>query len=183
MGRWGRGAGIGRIRVLLLAVMVFVAAVVGYELYRIIIPFQTQNPLWSEATIGEPVINHWDYEGKNEEGYLQFRNSTSGTTAELPPGEKMLALDGKFVMIERAGNDAIVYATPLAAVPIGWWLLGVAAVAVLLLPIALRVRVQRAKAGFKTRRQKHQGEIALLMQTGFHASGPRKFRAKTKRWK
>lgn len=183
MKRWGKSAIDGRLRVLLLAALVCVVSLVGYELYRIIIPFQTQNPLWSEATIGEPVIDHWDYEGKNEEGYLQFKNSATGTTAELPPGEKMLALDGKFVMIEHAGNDAITFATPLAAVPIWWWLSGLGAAAVLLTPVALRMRVQRAKAGFKSHKQRTEGEIGLLMQTGFPPSKSRKFRPKSKRWK
>lgn len=95
-----------------------------YELSRVIIPFETQNPLYHEVTVGEPVIGNWEYWGEDEEGYLRFYNSTRGNTALLPPSSHMFDADGTFVVLEHHSPSTLTFADPIEAVPIGWIAIG-----------------------------------------------------------
>ncbi len=92
---------------------------VAYELYDVIVPFQSQNPLWKEVTVGEPVIDSWVYGGEDEEGYLKFVNQ-GGVTDVLPPDSHLISLDGQFVIIEHFSPGTLTYALPMEAISLPW---------------------------------------------------------------
>lgn len=101
---------------------------IAYELYDVIIPFQAQNPLFKEVTVGQPVINSWSYGGEDEEGYLKFVNS-GGVTDVLPPDSHLVSLDGQFVVIEHFTPGTLTYALPMEAISLPWLIGGVAVIA------------------------------------------------------
>ncbi|MCL6547522.1 MAG: hypothetical protein K6T30_01270 [Alicyclobacillus sp.] len=148
-GRFRVRAG-SRWRRLLLALAAAVVVAGGFELYRVIIPFQPVNPLWEEATIGEPVIDDWQYEGLNEEGYLKFYNH--GQTVLLPPGAHMFGADGKFVVIEHYSPNSLTFAKPYEAVPATWIVAGLLAAAPVVWLVALRLRRRRRYFQYRRRR-------------------------------
>ncbi|SIT02637.1 hypothetical protein [Alicyclobacillus vulcanalis] len=88
-----------------------------YEGYRLIMPFVARDPLYHEVNFGQRVIDDWQYEGENEEGYLLFYNPTNGDRAMLPPQSRLFGADGKWVVIEHADAASLTYAEPLAAAP------------------------------------------------------------------
>lgn len=95
-----------------------------FEAYRLVMPYMARNPLYHEVTIGEPVIDHWNYEGEDAEGYLRFVDTaTPGQDAILPPSTKLFGADGKFVVIEHADAGSLTYADPLEAAPPYWYAL------------------------------------------------------------
>lgn len=143
-----------------------------YVMYHIIVPFQPLNPLRHEATMGEPVIDSWDYKGMNEEGYLQFYNTKNGSSTELPPNDKMLALDGKFVMIEKAAPNAITYADPIEAIPNDWLVIILALAAFLGGLIYLRLKLKHRNRGFMTKSPRVDSLPVVLSK-----SNGRRFRA------
>jgi hypothetical protein len=96
-----------------------------FELYQIIVPFRSANPLWQEVTIGQPVIDGWAYGGEDAEGYLKFYNQSE--TVLLPPSSHMFDADGKFVVIEGHTPSTLTYAEPYEAIPLPWLLAGCAA--------------------------------------------------------
>lgn len=108
-----------KIRVWLLLVSLPLFILVLIELYKWLIPFNTVNPLWRDATVGETVIGDWKYEGYDEEGYLKFYNH--GQTHLLPPTSHLLALDGQFVVVEESSPNSITFAPKLyQAIPFHW---------------------------------------------------------------
>ncbi|WP_304458815.1 hypothetical protein [Alicyclobacillus sendaiensis] len=88
-----------------------------YEGYRMIMPFVARDPLYHEVNFGQRVIDDWQYEGENEEGYLLFYNPVNGDRAMLPPQSRLFGADGKWVVIEHADAASLTYAEPLEAAP------------------------------------------------------------------
>ncbi|MBX6353082.1 MAG: hypothetical protein IRZ10_07065 [Thermoflavifilum sp.] len=149
--RWGtRSAKGGRLVVLCFAAVLIIAV---YELYALIVPDKSANPLWREVTIGQNVIGDWKYGGQDEEGYLRFYNKSE--TVVLPPTARLFDADGQFVVIEKYTPSSLTYALPYAAIPMPW-LLGLlaafsAAVALLYARWRRRprrMRLTRSSAGF-----------------------------------
>ncbi|GMA50250.1 hypothetical protein GCM10025857_16070 [Alicyclobacillus contaminans] len=95
-----------------------------FELYQMVIPFQSANPLWREVTVGEPVIDSWRYGGLDEEGYLRFYNN--GQTALLPPSAHTFDADGQFVVLEGHTASSLTFASPYEAIPARWLISGAA---------------------------------------------------------
>jgi hypothetical protein len=118
----------------------------GFELYRIIMPFQSANPLWDEVTIGQSVIHNWKYGGQDEEGYLKFYNQ--GQTTLLPPNAKFFDADGDFVILEAHTPSSLTFAQPYNAIPLSWILTGLIIIAI---PTGLYFRRRRRKIAFKQR--------------------------------
>ncbi|MCL6594156.1 MAG: hypothetical protein K6T31_09295 [Alicyclobacillus sp.] len=136
-------------------VLAVVAAVLGYELYRVVVPFHTLNPLWHEATVGETVIQQWRYGGVDEEGYLKFYNQ--GQTVLLPPEERVFDADGQFVVLEGHTPNSVTYAQPYAAVPASWL---AACLAVLSVPAGLLwLRWRRWRRRLHTRRPRKSAPV------------------------
>lgn len=117
--------------VIVAAVAIFLTV---YEGYRVLMPFVARDPLYHEVNFGQPVIDNWQYEGENEEGYLLFYNPANGDRAMLPPQSRLFGADGKWVVIEHADAASLTYAEPLEAAPwyvyllllaafggSGWW--------------------------------------------------------------
>lgn len=103
-----------------LAVFAVFAVLVGlFELIRVIIPFQSINPLWQQVTIGQSVINSWMYGGEDEEGYLRFYSS-GGESVVLPPSSHLFTADGTFVVLEHYSPSTLTFAQPWDAIPTGW---------------------------------------------------------------
>ncbi|MCF8563860.1 hypothetical protein LLE49_03780 [Alicyclobacillus tolerans] len=99
-----------------------VAAALAIEVFRIAIPFHTVNPLYQEATVGQPVIDGWMYGGQDEEGYLRFYNQ--GQTIVIPPSSHTFDANGQFVVIEKFTPNSLVFAQPYDAIPVPWLLAG-----------------------------------------------------------
>lgn len=118
-----------------------------FEVVRVIIPFQSENPLWQEVTIGQPVINGWTYGGTDEEGYLKFYNQ--GSNIVLPPSSHMFDADGQFVVIEHYTPSTLTFAQPVDAVPTGWVLAGLVAIG--LCGYLMIRRIRRPHAAFRGR--------------------------------
>ncbi|WP_067621174.1 hypothetical protein [Alicyclobacillus acidiphilus] len=93
-----------------------------FEAYRLVMPFVARNPLYHEVNFGQKIIDDWEYEGEDPEGYLQFYNEKTGEPAILPPNSKLFGADGKWVVIERADAASLTYAEPLESAPPYWYL-------------------------------------------------------------
>ncbi|OFW77163.1 MAG: hypothetical protein A2201_04155 [Alicyclobacillus sp. RIFOXYA1_FULL_53_8] len=106
----------------LLFLVVVLAGISIFELYRWIIPLQSLNPLWHEVTIGEPVIDSWLYGGRDEEGYLRFYDQAQ--TIVVPPTAHTFAADGQFVVIEEFSSSSLTFAEPFEAIPVSWIAIG-----------------------------------------------------------
>jgi hypothetical protein len=91
-----------------------------FELYQFLNPFSSLNPLYHEITAGQKVIDNWVYEGKDKDGDLIFYYNYE--THLLPPGSHKLALDGKYVVIEKATENSLTFAEPVEAIPYQWFL-------------------------------------------------------------
>ncbi|MDQ0191367.1 hypothetical protein JI721_08570 [Alicyclobacillus cycloheptanicus] len=132
-----------------LLLLALLAVAIGvFELIRVIIPFQSENPLWQEVTVGQPVIDGWLYGGQDEEGYLRFYNQSQ--TIVLPPSSHMFDADGQFVVIEHYSPSTLTFAQPYDAIPTGWLLAGLG---VLVLGGMLVVRrFRRPRLPFQARR-------------------------------
>lgn len=111
-----------------LVLAVLLVLVGFFELYSIIVPFQSNNPLWHQVTVGQSVIDDWTYGGQDEEGYLRFFNQTESVV--LPPTAKIFSADGQFVVIEGYSPSSLTFAPPLEAIPLSWLVLLVAILAV-----------------------------------------------------
>ncbi|MBX5435707.1 MAG: hypothetical protein IRZ33_00660 [Alicyclobacillaceae bacterium] len=151
----------------LLASAVAAAMVGGFELYRVVVPFEPKNPLWREATIGERVIDNWQYEGLNEEGYLKFYNE--GQTVLLPPSAHLFGADGKFVVIEEYSPNSLTFAEPYDAVPLSWILAAMLTVAPGIWLLVRRLR-RRTLQRFRT----PAGVGRRPINRGFAAGGGRR---------
>lgn len=127
-----------------------------FELYRWIVPFDTLNPLWVEATIGQPIIDNWRYGGQDAEGYLKFYDANQ--TVLLPPDSHLFDANGWFVVIERHTPSSITFAQPYNAIPLGWFAIGGGIAIVPIGYVFLRIRARR---GFSSRQR-----------TGVRMSGP-----------
>jgi hypothetical protein len=173
--RWRRVSHPRRIHVLLVAFVCTFVCIVGFELYQVVVPFHTQNPLWNEATIGEPVIDQWKYEGFDEEGYLTFSNGKDNAHSVLSPTAKMLALDGKFVIIEKARPESLIYALPYEAIPMKWMIVSAAIVAALIGFVIVRIRIQFKRRPIHFKRSHRPGNSPV--------SGLSQFRNRTRRFK
>ncbi len=144
-----RKGNFNRKRLLLLGAGLFIAAAL-FELYQLVIPFQSANPLWHQVTTGEPVINDWKYEGQDEEGYLKFYNQ--GQTNLLPPNARMFDADGKFVVIEGHTPSTLTYALPYEAIPMRWVALAVGGAGMAVGVLALRKNASGKRLKFTRRR-------------------------------
>jgi len=105
-----------------LLLFLVLAGISIFELYRLLIPLQSVNPLWQEVTIGEPVIDSWLYGGRDEEGYLRFYDQ--GQTIVVPPTAHTFAADGQFVVIEKFTSSSLTFAEPYEAIPLSWIAIG-----------------------------------------------------------
>ncbi len=76
-------------------------------------PFETGNPLATEATIGQTVIAPWQYDGTDNNGNLLFFNGYE--TTRIPAKAKRFSADGQFVNIESHTADTITYEPALDA--------------------------------------------------------------------
>lgn len=148
----------------LLAVLVAFVGLGLVELYRVVIPLKSINPLWHEVTIGEPVISPWLYGGRDEEGYLRFYDQNQ--TIVLPPTAHTFDANGQFVVIEEFNSSSLVFAEPLAAIPAPWILTGGI---VLTAGIWLLSRIIRRHTAFKPR--KAPGMV-FQRQSGFRRKPP-----------
>lgn len=104
-----------------LVILGVIAFFLLFEAYRFLMPFVARNPLYHEVTIGEPVIDSWDYGGEDQEGYLRFHNTKTGQEVVLPPTSELFGADGKFVVIERADSGSLTFAEPLEGAPPIWY--------------------------------------------------------------
>ncbi len=119
-----------------------------FELYRILIPFDSMNPLWSEVTIGQVVLGNWRYGGEDAEGYLKFYNASQ--TVLLPPNAHLFGAGGRFVVLEQHSPTSLTYALPRNAIPVSWLAAGAGLAAV---PIGLLLlRFKRVRSHFNVRR-------------------------------
>lgn len=134
-------------RRLLTLVCIIVFGFIGiFELYRWMVPFDTLNPLWVQATIGQPVIDNWRYGGQDAEGYLKFYDSSQ--TILLPPDSRLFDADGWFVVLERHTPSSITFAQPYNAIPLSWFAIGGGITAVPVVYVLMRARSRR---GFLSR--------------------------------
>ncbi|WP_233095988.1 hypothetical protein [Alicyclobacillus sp. SO9] len=117
--RKGTGAKLPRFALVFALLAMIITA---YELYGMIVPFKSQNPLWTQVTIGQPIIDNWSYQGQDEEGYLKFYNQSQSIV--LPPTAKIFSADGRFVVIEGFSPNSFTYALPFEAIPMSWLLAG-----------------------------------------------------------
>lgn len=131
-----------------------------FELYRWVVPFQTANPLWHEVTIGEPVIDDWQYWGKDEEGYLKFMRQGQSPVL-LPPNSHMFDADGKFVVIESATPSTLVFAEPYQAIPLSWLLGGLGAVVIGVTALVVILRRRRQLSLIRGRAQLRRPRIII----------------------
>lgn len=114
-----KGKKFSRFRIVLCIGILPIFLISLIELYRGIMPFNTTDPLWKDVTVGEPVINGWVYGGYDEEGFLKFYKN--GMLHTLSPSSHLLALDGKFVVIEESSENSLTFAPRLyEAVPLKW---------------------------------------------------------------
>lgn len=163
---------------LIVAVLAFM--VIAFELYSIIVPFQSNNPLWTQVTIGQPVIDNWTYGGQDEEGYLRFYNR--GESIVLPPSAKLFSADGQFVIIEGFSPSSLTYAYPFEAVPMSWLVAGGAVVVAggwLLWRRKSRIRV--GSGGFRS--HKPGSGLRLPKVPTYQTSGKRWTRRKNSRFR
>jgi hypothetical protein len=83
--------------ILLIGISVILILILGiYQLHKLIVPFQSENPLWHEVTVNQPVLDGWVYAGEDAEGYLKFFKQGEQTDL-LPPNSHILALDGSLL--------------------------------------------------------------------------------------
>lgn len=130
-------------RVVFIALAVF--GLLLFEMYHLLMPYVARNPMYHEVTIGEPVIDTWDYDGEDEEGYLKFYNTSSHDDALLPPTSKLFGADGKFVVIERADAGSLTYAEPLESAPPIWYVVMVLLIGAAVWMIMYRLKVNRKR--------------------------------------
>lgn len=151
-------------------VLALFAALVGlFELIRVIIPFQSLNPLWQQVTIGQSVINGWMYGGEDEEGYLRFYSS-GGESIVLPPSSHLFSADGTFVVLEHFSPSTLTFAEPWDAIPTSW-LAGAAVVLVFggYLVVRRGTKLRRPRSPFRARRNFGP----QLSGSGFRSRGQR----------
>jgi hypothetical protein len=148
-----------------------------FELYRLLVPFDNLNPLWSEATIGQTVLDNWRYGGQDAEGYLKFYNDSQ--TVLLPPNAHLFDANGRFIVLEQHTPSSITYALPRNAVPMSWIMGGAVLVA---LPIGFMIfrlrnrtgwqstsRTQSRTSGSKVQRFKGRSSVPSHSQAGSQA--------------
>ncbi|WAH41594.1 hypothetical protein NZD89_25705 [Alicyclobacillus fastidiosus] len=156
-------------------VVFVILAIVGlglFEAYRLVMPYVARNPMYHEVTIGEPVIDKWNYDGEDEEGYLKFYNTSSDQVAVLPPTSKLFGADGKFVVIERADSGSLTYASPLESAPPIWY-----AVMVMFVGAAIWLIMYRLSSSRKHRMHLRKAPPFSSALTTPHPSGQtRRFR-------
>jgi len=117
-------------------------------------PFQTGNPLASEATIGENVIGSWQYDGENAEGKIVFYNGYESVA--IPADSKTFAANGEFVVIDAHTPDTITYESAIDSQLLNPLSL-TAVVLILLFFFAVPFGVMRAnrRIGMKRARRAH----------------------------
>jgi len=111
------------------------------ELYRWVVPFHAENPMYHEVTINEPVIGNWRYGGQDEEGYLRFYEP-NGSSVVIPPNAHTLDLNGKFVVIEHYTPSSFTFAQPFEAVPPKWLIIGFGVIVVIASLLMIRMNMQ-----------------------------------------
>ena len=161
----------------------FVVAVAGFlglglfELYQIVVPFQSANPLWREVTIGQPVIDHWQYGGQDEEGYLKFYDG--GQTVLIPPDARMFDANGKFVVLEGHTPSSLTFAQPLEAIPMPWIVVVTGAVVVpAAVALVFKLRKKRWRVRAQTKPLQFLQARAKPSGRGKHTQHSRRFRAR-----
>lgn len=112
------------------------------EVYRLMTPFVSANPLWTQVTIGQPVIHGWMYGGVDEEGYLKFYNQASPPIT-IPPDAHMFDADGEFVILEGHTPSSLTFAQPYEAIPTRWLVVGFAVIAIPTALLVLKYRLRR----------------------------------------
>jgi hypothetical protein len=127
-----------RVPVFLYGISLIICALAVFELYRWIVPFHSENPLFQEVTIGEKVIDNWKYGGENEEGYLRFYDDKE--TVVLPPSSRLFDANGQFVVIEHYSPSSLTYALPFAAIPPKWFAVMIALLALFIGGIFFRIK-------------------------------------------
>lgn len=105
--RMRRGKGKRDIRTVLLVVFIL-AAVASFFIWLFVVidPFQPANPFLREVTIGESVIDQWQYSGFSN-GSLHFYNGYN--TISLPAESTTFAADGQFVTIDGYTPSTITF--------------------------------------------------------------------------
>lgn len=136
---------------LLLAAAVILVLII-YQLDRVIVPFQSENPLWHEITAGQVVIDNWKYGGEDAEGYMEFYQDGDPHEHLLPPNERILGLDGTFVVIEHHTDSSLTYAEPIDAIPMRWILYGLGLMSLPATFICLRIRARRKRVRLRIRK-------------------------------
>jgi hypothetical protein len=134
-----------RVPIFFYLISILICAIAVFELYRWIVPFQSQNPLFHEVTIGESVIDSWKYGGQDEEGYLRFYNDQQ--TVVLPPNAHLFDANGQFVVIEHYAPASLTYAEPFAAIPPKWMIAMFATLVVFIGSAFLRIKHRPRKLG------------------------------------
>lgn len=123
-----------------------------YELYRWLVPFDSINPLWQEATIGQTVLGDWRYAGQDAEGFLKFYNSEQ--TVLLPPNAHLFDANGRFIVLEQHTPSSITFASPVNAIPMSWLAVGAGLLAVPVLYLWFRIK---SRGGFRVKRTMKTG--------------------------
>jgi hypothetical protein len=123
-----------------------------FELYRLLIPYDSVNPLWTEVTIGQTVLGNWRYGGQDAEGYLKFYNDAYSIV--LPPDSHLFAAGGRFVVLEQHSPTSLTYALPWDAIPASWLAAGAALAVVPIGLLLVRLRLRRARLHVGVRRSR-----------------------------
>lgn len=156
----------GRRHRLPFGVMLGLAVVVLFILfevvYRLLMPFVAGNPLYHEVTIGEPVIDSWQYGGETTEGYLKFYDTSTYETVTLPPNAQLFGADGKFVVIKHATPGSLTFAPPLESAPPIWYVLMLMLVVGSLWFMMRRLKVQRKRRMHLRRPQQLQNSLSQI---------------------
>ncbi|GLG01343.1 hypothetical protein Alches_13820 [Alicyclobacillus hesperidum subsp. aegles] len=164
-----------RIPIWIMAVLGALVLLFMFEAYRLVMPFVSRNPLYHEVNFGQTVIDNWEYEGENEEGYLEFYNPTTGGHSMLPPSAKLFGADGKWVVIEHADAASLTYAEPLESAPPYWYLIMLAMIGGGFWWMMHRRRALRKKRMYLRGTRKETIHVPTVKRR------PKRFRAKSSR--
>ncbi len=168
---------------ILFIIVLFASAIAVFELYRWIIPFHAENPLFQEVTIGENVISNWKYGGESEEGYLRFYNNAQ--TIVLPPDSHLFDADGQFVVLEHYSPSSLTYAYPIEAVPFKWYVAGAAVLGLFIGGIYYRFKYRPRKLVTRKQPLIHSDDAIDMWQRMKPHSKAKRFQPKSSKskWK
>lgn len=164
----------------LLIGMVFLLTFVCFELYRLLVPFMSANPLWTQVTIGQPVIHGWMYGGVDEEGYLKFYNQSSPPVL-IPPDAHLFDADGEFVILEGHTPSSLTFAQPYQAIPMKWMAVGLAVTSLPIVVFSLRLR-QRRRGSIKMKTRVRRGVLKNARVPFRSPTRSKSFRSNRRPW-